>query len=148
MSSDSNLTTASIETAALYRPAQPVPSVPHAQEPAARAVAKATAVGKDEAAAQPQRNEKTAGGEDLPPAAAREDAAPASVESAVSRITDFVQNFQRDLQFSIDKESDRLVVKVVDSETQEVIRQIPSEETLRIAQHLDSPESLILREQA
>ncbi len=143
MSSDSNMTTASIETAALYRPARPVPSVRHAQEPAARAVA------KDEATVQQsQRNEKTAGGEDLPPAAAREDVAPASVESAVSRITDFVQNFQRDLQFSIDKESDRLVVKVVDSETQEVIRQIPSEETLRIAQHLDSPESLILREQA
>jgi flagellar protein FlaG len=70
------------------------------------------------------------------------------VESAISRISDFVQNYQRDLQFSIDKESDRLVVKVVDSETQEVIRQIPSEETLRLVEHLDSPESLILREQA
>jgi flagellar protein FlaG len=70
------------------------------------------------------------------------------VESAISRISDFVQNYQRDLEFSIDKESDRLVVKVVDSETQEVIRQIPSEETLRILEHLDSPESLILREQA
>ena len=94
------------------------------------------------------RNEKTAGGEDLPPAQNRQEVDEASVESAVSRITDFVQNFQRDLQFSIDRESDRVVVKVVDSETQEVIRQIPSEETLRIAKNLDSPESLILREQA
>lgn len=70
------------------------------------------------------------------------------VESAVSKISDFVQNFQRDLLFSIDEESERLVVKVVDSETQEVIRQIPSEESLRIARHLDSADSLILREQA
>jgi flagellar protein FlaG len=70
------------------------------------------------------------------------------VESAVSRISDFVQNFQRDLVFTIDKESDRLVVKVVDSVTQEVIRQIPEEETLSIARHLDSPESLIIRKQA
>lgn len=70
------------------------------------------------------------------------------VEAAVSQISDFVQNFQRDLQFSIDEDSDRLVVKVVDSETQEVIRQIPSEEMLRIARKLDSTESLILREQA
>jgi len=84
----------------------------------------------------------------LPPAQDKQKVDEASVASAVSRIADFVQNFQRDLQFSIDKESDRMVVKVVDSETQEVIRQIPSEETLRIARNLDSPESLILREQA
>lgn len=70
------------------------------------------------------------------------------VESAVSRISDFVQNFQRDLVFTIDEESDRLVVKVVDSVTQEVIRQIPEEETLSIARHLDSPDSLIIRRQA
>ena len=70
------------------------------------------------------------------------------VESAVSRISDFIQNFQRDLVFTIDEESDRLVVKVVDSVTQEVIRQIPEEETLSIARHLDSPESLIISRQA
>jgi flagellar protein FlaG len=70
------------------------------------------------------------------------------VESAVSQISDFVQNFQRDLVFTIDEESDRLVVKVVDSATQEVIRQIPGEETLSIARHLDSPESLIISKQA
>ncbi len=70
------------------------------------------------------------------------------VESAVSRISDFVQNFQGDLVFTIDKESDRLVVKVVDSATKEVIRQIPEEETLSIARHLDSSESLIIRRQA
>lgn len=70
------------------------------------------------------------------------------VESAVSRISDFVQNFQRDLVFSIDKDSDRLVVKVVDSATKQVIRQIPEEETLSIAKHLDSSESLIIRKQA
>ena len=70
------------------------------------------------------------------------------VESAVSQISDFVQNFQRDLVFTIDEESDRLVVKVVDSATQEVIRQIPEEETLSIARHLDSPESLIISKQA
>lgn len=99
-------------------------------------------------ALEAERNEKAARGEDLPPARNEQDADEASVESAVSRISDFVQNFQRDLQFSIDKESDRLVVKVIDSETQKVIRQMPSEETLRIAQNLDSPESLILREQA
>jgi flagellar protein FlaG len=99
-------------------------------------------------APEAERKEKAARGEELPLTRSAQDTDEASMESAVSRITDFVQNFQRDLQFSIDKESDRMVVKVVDSKTQEVIRQIPSEETLRIAQNLDSSESLILREQA
>ncbi|MFQ5643903.1 MAG: flagellar protein FlaG [Thiogranum sp.] len=100
---------------------------------------------------QVQRNETAARGQDLPlqqVSKTEETPDAEQVETAVSQISDFVQNFQRDLRFSIDEESDRLVVKVVDSETQEVIRQIPSEETLRIARHLDSPESLILREQA
>jgi flagellar protein FlaG len=95
-----------------------------------------------------QRNESAARGQDLPPKLAGAAATAGQVETAVSQISDFVQNFQRDLLFSIDKDSDRLVVKVVDSETQEVIRQIPSEETLRIAKNLDSPESVIFKEQA
>jgi len=81
-------------------------------------------------------NDSAASGENLP------------LESAVSKISDFIQNFQRDLVFTIDEESDRLVVKVVDSATQEVIRQIPGEETLSIARNLDSSESLIISKQA
>jgi flagellar protein FlaG len=98
-----------------------------------------------------ERQVKAASGQDLPPGrtpAVNEELPVEQVESAVSQISDFVQNFQRDLVFTIDKDSERLVVKVVDSETQEVIRQIPSEEMLRIAKNLDSTDSLILREQA
>ena len=50
------------------------------------------------------------------------------VETAVSKISDFVQDFQRDLVFRIDEERDRLVLNVVDSKTRAVIRQIPSED--------------------
>jgi flagellar protein FlaG len=95
-----------------------------------------------------KRSETASHGQNLPSGKIADAEHADKVESAVSKISDFVQNFQRDLRFSIDKESDRLVVKVLDSETQEVIRQIPSEETLRIARNLDSPGSLILREQA
>jgi len=100
---------------------------------------------------QVQRQASAASGQDLP--LIQKQRVPGQtpvdqVESAVSQISDFIQNFQRDLVFSIDKDSERLVVKVVDSETQEVIRQIPSEETLRIAKRLDAADSLIFREQA
>ncbi|MEN8762458.1 MAG: flagellar protein FlaG [Thiogranum sp.] len=133
MSSDYTISVLSLEPARLQGAQQPT-QVPKSRKPE-----------------QPERNEPAARGQDLPSTRleeAEERTQVEQVESAVSRISDFVQNFQRDLLFSIDEESDRLVVKVVDSETQEVIRQIPSEETLRIAKNLDSPESLILREQA
>ena len=95
-----------------------------------------------------ERNESAASGQDVPPVNSQAADEAETVESAVSQISDFVQNFQRDLQFSVDKDSGRIVVKVLDSETKEVIRMIPPEETLRMAEQLDSPESLIFREQA
>lgn len=94
------------------------------------------------------RNEPAAGGENVPLQAATNAGDPAQVQSAVSQISDFVQNFQRDLQFSVDQDSGRTVIKVVDSETQEVIRQIPPEDLLRMARNLGSPDSLIIKEQA
>jgi flagellar protein FlaG len=94
------------------------------------------------------RNERAANGQNLPPHVAQEARDEKLVESVVSRISDFVQSFQRDLHFTVDKDSGRTVIKVIDSQTEELIRQIPAEETLRIARNLDTLESLILREQA
>jgi flagellar protein FlaG len=58
------------------------------------------------------------------------------LKQAVSNLNDYVQNLQRDLQFSIDKESGVMVVKVIDTKSEKVIRQIPTEETLRLARTL------------
>jgi flagellar protein FlaG len=58
------------------------------------------------------------------------------LQQAVSRLNDYVQNVQRDLQFNIDKESGVIVVKVIDTKSAEVIRQIPTEETLKLARGL------------
>lgn len=141
MSSDSLTTVQNLETARLQgTQTAPRPQPPQQAKPA------------DASALLLQRQVKAAGsGQDLPSnptQTAKEPVPVEQVEAAVSQISDFVQNFQRDLVFTIDKDSERLVVKVVDSETQEVIRQIPSEEMLRIAKNLDAPDSLILREQA
>jgi flagellar protein FlaG len=95
-----------------------------------------------------ERKDPAPDGQKLPPDAAEQAKDEKLVESVVSRISDFVQRFQRDLHFTVDKDSGRTVIKVIDSETEKLIRQIPAEETLRIARNLDSPESLILREQA
>ena len=60
----------------------------------------------------------------------------AELDAALSKISDYVQNVQRSLTFSVDKDSGRTIIKVVDSANNEVIRQIPSEEVLAIAKRI------------
>lgn len=67
---------------------------------------------------------------------------------AVQVINSYVQNLQRDLEFTIDDETDRTIVRVIDSETKEVIRQIPSEAALAIARSLERAQGLLLDAQA
>ncbi len=52
---------------------------------------------------------------------------------AVESVNQFVNAQGRTLNFSVDEESGKPVVKVIDFETKEVIRQIPSEEILTMA---------------
>jgi flagellar protein FlaG len=58
------------------------------------------------------------------------------VEFAVSKLSEFVQIGNRQLNFSVDEGSNKLVVKVTDLESGEVIRQIPSEEVLKLSERL------------
>jgi len=41
------------------------------------------------------------------------------------------------LSFSVDRASNKTIIRVVDSETQELIRQIPSEDAVNVAQHIN-----------
>jgi len=59
-----------------------------------------------------------------------------ALEKVVSQLNAYIQNTQRDIDFSVDDATGRVVVKVIDSESEKVIRQIPSEEMLAISRHL------------
>lgn len=65
------------------------------------------------------------------------------VKDAVAEIEKFLKEAQRNLQFSTDEESGKIVVKVIASETGELIRQLPSEEALRIAHNLSDVNSIL-----
>ncbi|RJX34158.1 MAG: flagellar protein FlaG [Oxalobacter sp.] len=67
------------------------------------------------------------------------------LKQAVQEMNNAVQYHARGLQFSLDDESDRTIVKVIDSETREVIRQIPSEEVLAISKSLDQAIGSLLK---
>lgn len=58
------------------------------------------------------------------------------LQAAVDAANKFLQPVARNLQFSIDDDSGKTIVKVIDTETDKVVRQIPSEEMLAISRAL------------
>lgn len=91
--------------------------------------------------------DRTTGGQSLPRVES-DRPMEVKVKEAVGNLNDFVQKLTRTLQFSVDEESGRTVIKVVDSETNQLIRQIPPEEVLVLARNLANGEGVILKEQA
>lgn len=71
-----------------------------------------------------------------------------AVENAIVSMQDATQAMQRNLNFSIDESTGRMVVKVTDSASGEVVRQMPTEEALRLAESLDEMRSLLFTAQA
>ena len=72
------------------------------------------------------------------------------LKAALADLQSKVQSAAPDLQlsFSVDKDTDRPVVKVVDARTNEVIRQIPSKEILQLDKDIDKLQGLLLDKQA
>ena len=58
------------------------------------------------------------------------------LSSAIAKISEHIQNVQRNLVFSVDEKSGRDVVTIKDAKSDEVIRQYPSEEILKLARNL------------
>jgi|GEM_PF-1047357 len=65
-----------------------------------------------------------------------------NVQADYSKLTEKLQNLitneNLNLEFSVDKETKKMVIKVVDSKTKEVVRQYPPDVTLKIARFVAS----------
>jgi len=70
------------------------------------------------------------------------------LKMAVQEIEKFVQSVKRNLEFSIDEPSGKVIVKVIASDSGEVVRQIPNEEVLRLANSLNDAGSLLFSAKA
>lgn len=70
------------------------------------------------------------------------------VSQAVKNINKLLQEAAppQNVEFTVDEDSDRTIVKVVDQKTKEVLRQIPSEEVLQLAKALDLSKGLLIRQ--
>jgi flagellar protein FlaG len=67
---------------------------------------------------------------------------------ALQSINSMLQDRSPGLEFTVDRDSSREVVRVIDKETREVIRQMPSHEAIDIAKALDKLHSLLVRASA
>ncbi len=68
-------------------------------------------------------------------------AEPWEIEQAIQEINDYMQLVRRNLEFSVDKDTQRVVVKVIDAESGEVVRQIPPAAVLELAKYLREREN-------
>lgn len=74
--------------------------------------------------------------------------AESQVDHAAEVANRFMSSLSLNLQFSVDRDVNKVVVKVVDSVTHEVIKQFPSEEMLAISKALDKLQGLLIKTSA
>lgn len=72
----------------------------------------------------------------------------AKVKAAAEDIQKFFHSVKRNLEFSIDEESGKVIVKVIASDSGQVVRQIPNAEILKLADSLSDANSLLFRAKA
>ncbi|EAT12537.1 flagellar protein FlaG [Bermanella marisrubri] len=66
------------------------------------------------------------------------------VKEAVSKLNEYVQSTQRNLDFQLDDESGKTVIRVYDRQSEQLVRQIPDEVALELAKSLNGDEPLML----
>ena len=70
------------------------------------------------------------------------------LKDKVALIQNSINQIDSQVQFSVEEDLDRVVVKVVERETGELIRQIPSEEVLRAQRFLEEQPGILFEEEA
>lgn len=95
------------------------------------------------------RNASSAGSNGVP-AAQQNSPEPsrAELDQAVSELNQSSQIKTQGLEFSVDEDSQRTVVKVIDQETKEVLRQIPTKEALALAKAFDAAKGSLISQSA
>jgi flagellar protein FlaG len=87
-----------------------------------------------------------------PPAKPASESAPRpdreQVQEVARQLQRVAEPVAQNLQFMVDGETGKTVIRVVDGATKEVIRQIPNEEVLAIAQAMDRLQGLLLKGKA
>lgn len=76
------------------------------------------------------------------------EADPAELQQRVDELNAAMKLHASSIEFSVDDESGRTIVKVVDMETDTVLRQYPSKELLAISMQIDKFQGMFVKTQA
>lgn len=71
-----------------------------------------------------------------------------ALKGSVEAINAFLKTFSNNIQFSIDDDTGRTVVKLVDTETNTVLRQYPTKEALALARDIENFQGHLLKTEA
>lgn len=107
-----------------------------------------TPAGSSAPVVQPRAKPVPASAPQPTPAPAAAELPPEQVAQALEQVRKTLAPVAQNLQFSIDDDTGRTVVKVIDAQTKEVIRQIPSEELMAITRALSRLQGLLLDREA
>jgi flagellar protein FlaG len=66
------------------------------------------------------------------------------LDQALARVREVFQKADSRVEFSVDPDLGRVIVKIMDGESGTVIRQIPQQEVLDLAKSLETPTGLLL----
>ena len=66
------------------------------------------------------------------------------LDQALARVREVFQKADSRMEFSVDPDLGRVIVKIMDGESGTVIRQIPQQEVLDLAKSLETPTGLLL----
>ena len=128
--------------AAVVKPATPTPTP--AQQSQARPAASVAATAPKELS--PQQQAAVAAISEKPKLSIDLAAMQKRLDQAIEHLNEQLQNSQTNLGFSIDSETDIVVVKVTNKETGELVRQIPAEAVVRLAGKMEDLKGLLLDE--
>lgn len=113
-----------------------------AQVPAPKPAVAPTAVPANATAAEEKQPEPEPKFEPLVSSEERRE----NLRSAIQRLNDMMKESSRDLNFSMDETTDRVVITVKNANTGEVVRQIPDATFLRVSHNLENLKGVLLNQ--
>ncbi|WP_402719203.1 flagellar protein FlaG [Janthinobacterium rivuli] len=105
-------------------------------------------VSADTPAARPAAPRMASENATVAPQQASKEPSREQLDKAVSELNQSSHMKTQGLEFSIDEDSQRTVVKVIDQETKEVLRQIPTREALELSKTFDSAKGSLISQSA
>lgn len=70
------------------------------------------------------------------------------IEETVQTMNDAMQAFSRGLNFQVDEDNGRTIIKVIDRETKDLIKQFPSEDLIKLITSMKNMQSILFDDQA